>query len=178
MSIAKRQALQNMLACILKCHFTYEEIVELRSNGVTWDSVIGSALYDDASRGNGQKLSLALKSRWPYDDSNDLLVAWWHEYTNTYLTRRALGLPGVDNILENLGDTLQKVAFTLTEGLDALGLVQNKRSGIGLDGKISGFNDDSDTETMMPVITLSNPMTASRWMQLFSSTGHAGWNNF
>lgn len=144
--IRKREATGYILGCILAANFSVDELEYFSRMGLI-SPVLTSRDGESYDRGEGQKLALAHMSRFPYDDKNDLLMAYGAASSGDVITRQALGPSGKDSFFENATDLLASVAGAWNALKTYVGFDKNDdRILINRNGEVGSFvgpgNDD------------------------------------
>lgn len=159
--IDTRLTLNAMLAAVLKAHFTRDELINLLNNGISIASCMSNDGYDSVLRGEGQKTSLCLQSRWKYDDSDDLLLVAVRDMSSMYTPRTSLETANEDGVIESLfGSAGNALMGTITGALAKLGTIETKRSGFNQASAVQVVGTDITervSETLIPDLTFANP---------------------
>jgi len=176
----KMTALRKLLSRVLKANFSADELEIMRMNGITISDVMDRGYFEEASIAEAQKTSIALMSRRPLDDFNDLIIWYAKGTTGDIVFRCTLGIAGKDGIVEKLADLPQSIVTTVADWLSSAGLnaKSNDRMAVDpIDNKIlSGSDYNSDNLERADVITTigTDPVN---FIKIVSQEGRPNWND-
>lgn len=164
-----RTKLLKMVAAVLKAHFSKGELIKMSEEGLTLQAVISSGHFDVASIAEGQKMSLALKSRFQIDDVDDFLIMAAASSIGTYVPRSSFGEAGKDGLIAKLfGGMMAKFLEEAKDSAKWVGFVKHdKILKNKLTGRIEEDPTDAQTEYLEPANTFDNPDALGIFVQQF-----------
>lgn len=159
--------LQQMFAEVLRGCFTEDELRTLVNAGIDVNSILTSGQYAYVSRGEGQKTTLSLMSRWPMDDVDDLLIVAGRDMAGFFTPRSSFGESGEDGLITSIfGGVTKTLAEKVGDALKTVDIAQTDRS---LQHVITGAVDDDAQEDNIddydPTRTFANPASLSSFLK-------------
>lgn len=157
---ANAELIADLFASVLKANFTEEEIALLGRMNISPASVVNSGRVAGVSRGDGQKASISLITRWPLDDAEDFTIAAARAAGGLMTPRSALGKTADDGVLKStlgsFADGVLDAAMSLLGTVVNVGTKRQLKLTGSLDNDYKANIPDEEIDMYEPKVTFAD----------------------